>query len=145
MKKERGFTIIEVIVAVTIFAVVLLGSTAFFTFGSKVLVQAREQQYALQIAKELMTTKDTRDHGGCPIFTNPSYRPRVVTCYVPEVSQTYTATFSWEQVDHPYGASSVSDDYYRVIWTTVTWRSHGDNIARSLSLHSVGVQSPNVN
>lgn len=147
MKKERGFTIIEVIVAIFIFTVVMLCGMSFFSFGSKVLMQAREQQYALQLAKQVMTTKDSRDHTHCPIFTKESYRPRILTYFVPEVAQTYTAIFSWEQVNNPYGytagQSSSTFDWYRIVWVTVTWRSHADQLNRSLSLHSVGVKSPN--
>lgn len=142
--KERGFTIIEVLVSVVLFAVVMLCGMSIFSFAHNILVRAREQSYALQIAKNQMSLRDTRDVGGCPIFKpgDPLCAPRSGVHYVPELNITFNSVFSWEQVNDPFGASAAVYDWYKAIHVVVTWHSNVDNADRTLSLHTAGVYAP---
>jgi prepilin-type N-terminal cleavage/methylation domain-containing protein len=54
MKHTRGFTLVEVMIASIIFAIVMLYGISFFTFGRKPVVKAQETNFALQLAEDDM-------------------------------------------------------------------------------------------
>jgi prepilin-type N-terminal cleavage/methylation domain-containing protein len=145
--EERGFTVVEVIVAVVIFSAATLCGMSFFIFGNHILMRAREESFALMIAENEMAQVRTKCVAHCSVFADRFGLPEEKNHPVPQLGITYHSLFSWDQVDTPYAAPAGGQqhpvyDWYRVVWVTVTWHSNSDNADRSLSLHTAGVMSP---
>jgi len=54
MKNERGFTLTEVLVAITVLAIVLLSIASGFSFSARQNVRIREKNFATQKAIQMM-------------------------------------------------------------------------------------------
>ncbi|MBU0534529.1 MAG: prepilin-type N-terminal cleavage/methylation domain-containing protein [Candidatus Omnitrophica bacterium] len=50
--RRRGFTLVEVMVAIVIFAIVMIGGFVFFFYGRVHIVNANHQRMALELTKE---------------------------------------------------------------------------------------------
>lgn len=146
---RRGFTIIEVIMALFVFSVAMLSGLSVYSLGHNTMVRAKEQTHALQIAHNEIIKLRLACITTCPPFGQPDAQFKTEH-YIPELSLKYTSYLSWHQVDQPFGARvagysfkyPVSYDWYKVVTATVVWHSNVDNVERRLSLCTTAAAPP---
>jgi prepilin-type N-terminal cleavage/methylation domain-containing protein len=141
--KARGFSIIEVVVAVAIFSIVMLCSLSFFSFSNNIMRRAREQDYALRIAKNEILTCKIACVSSCPPFRDPTEQPVIRYHVIPELGLTYCSDLGWNQAGSDFGTPvNTYADWYKVVTVTVTWNSTIDRSTNSVSLHTMATVSP---
>jgi prepilin-type N-terminal cleavage/methylation domain-containing protein len=143
---ERGFSIIEVIVALLVFGTVTLCGLSFYSLGHNTFMRGREQTYALQIAHNKLSKVRLICPAKCAPFDDPNESPVIEVHYIPQVGLKYTSYLSWVQIDNPFGIPPADHtcvyDWYKIVTASVVWTSNIDKVERSLSLCTFGVKAP---
>ncbi|MBM7620467.1 prepilin-type N-terminal cleavage/methylation domain-containing protein [Bacillus tianshenii] len=70
IEKNGGFTLIEVLVSITIFSIILLGMMTFFTNGLTYVKENESKTVATQVARNVMNYMEKQDFGTFEAFTN---------------------------------------------------------------------------
>jgi prepilin-type N-terminal cleavage/methylation domain-containing protein len=122
MKNKHGFTLIELVVSITIFSFVMLYGLAFFTYGNKNKAKAREMVYALQIAQDKIEELRTYQYLNLP--SSPVDESIVNSNSGKTFARNTTLT------PDPLGFNA------REVAITVTWRSDTGK-QESLSLRTI--------
>jgi prepilin-type N-terminal cleavage/methylation domain-containing protein len=121
MNKTRGYTLVEVIIAMIIFAINMLFAITFFTYGNQSRVRSEETNYALNIARDEIETLKSKN-----------YESITVTASTP-VSRKFEDDI---QYNYWVGVSEIngSEGKYKIIRATVTWTK---SEPKSISLSTV--------
>ncbi|MBN2407195.1 MAG: type II secretion system protein [Elusimicrobia bacterium] len=109
MKRNKGLTLIELIIAIVIFASITLASVAYFGGSRKQAVKAKNMNFALQLAENQLESFKSMEYDRVRGSSPATYRK-------------YGTTF------HRYYAASelnTFDEVYKVIQVSVTWRADG--------------------
>lgn len=123
--KNGGFTLIEILIAITIFAIGILGATSMQIMSLQTNAKANRKTEALAVASEQMETLINQDYADI----DSSQNDVVIGDDANEnVSDVYT--LSWNVADD----SPVNDT--KTITVTVTWNykgQHTETISRIVS------------
>jgi prepilin-type N-terminal cleavage/methylation domain-containing protein len=130
MRTRSGYTLIEVLVAMLIFAVTMIFGFTFFMYGNRGGVSAKEMVFALDTAKSLI--EDTKNMDYDTVKLN----------YPPPPG---TAASPLEHIDPQSGVRYMSEITtvedaavgYLTIFATITWNSPGSGIRRELNLTTI--------
>lgn len=123
MRKKNGFSLVEVIVAAVIFALVIVGLMGVFMAASKHLTHARERMSSAQLGKFFLdplqadVRQDTWDQIGNELKLTPIGTPRAAVFSPQTINKN---TFSGV---HDVSAIPGMENLRRVI-TTITWDEH---------------------
>ena len=114
MHKKRSFTLVEVMVAVVIFALVVVGLSSVFIAGNKHIIHTRERMASAELGKFFMdplqayVRQDTWGGAGNQLANNGTYAG---------TSQVINnRTFSESHVVSAVGATNL-----RRVVSTITW------------------------
>jgi prepilin-type N-terminal cleavage/methylation domain-containing protein len=123
MRKNKGFTLIETMMAMMIFVIVMLFCLTFFVFGNRRLAKANEVSYAVQLAKDDME----------------SVRAVAYNLVVPAGATSITNPQTGIAFTRVRGVQTVgaAGETYKIISVTVTWRAADTNNPMSVSVHSI--------
>ncbi len=108
MYKKNGVTLIEVMVAIVIFLIVVLGGFAFFFYGRTHISRSNHQRMALELTKERLELWKADDYSN--IMTQPD--PSVPLGGI-QFNRNTTI------VDHPV-------DGYKEVTVTISWQERGN-------------------
>ncbi|MFH1414465.1 MAG: prepilin-type N-terminal cleavage/methylation domain-containing protein [Elusimicrobiota bacterium] len=109
MNNNKGFTLMEIVVALVLFSSIALTSVAFFSYGQKQGVKAKRVNYALEIAEEeieILKTKSYNDLGSMG----------------PQAHTRYGTVFNVNYAANEVGTYT---EAYKVVTVTVTWSADG--------------------
>ena len=120
MNKNKGVTLVELLVAVVIFSIFALGSLAFFGFGKKRSLKSPQVDYAMQLAEDQVELLRTMAYDAVTGSTgNDSFTK-------------YGTTFNrWYATSEFY----TYEEVYQVVTISVTWTVDGQQ--KNVSLYSV--------
>lgn len=123
LHKPSGFTLVEVVVSLLIFALVMLYLLPFFSYGHRHTVNSDETTYGLQRAKDVLETCQTMPYDDISVGTDLF----VSSSTVNDVTFTATRTSS---------ETVTAEQYYKTINVTVSWQ-HPSQPARSVTLRTL--------
>lgn len=131
MKNTRGFTLIEVVVALVIFSLTMLFGLSFFVYGRKNMQGAYETTTMLQVAKDKIETEKTRAYDSI-ISIAPVVVPKgSVIPYDYTITQTVSVETT---LSGPLGCSNVNS---KIIDVTVSWTSLARGSNESITLKTM--------
>ena len=112
MHKKKGVTLVEVMVAILIFTIVMLGGLVFFFYGRTYISQSNHERMALELTKEKIELWKADDYshianqnessislGGTQFSRSTSVVERTGTG---GVYKEITVTTSWQQTGTTY-------------------------------------------
>ncbi|MHB9154482.1 MAG: type IV pilus modification PilV family protein [Endomicrobiales bacterium] len=128
MRKDAGFTLVEVLVSSTIMAIVMIYGAAFFTFAQTSSARAKYMDFALKLAKdEIEATR------AAP-YVNGSAIRAAQNCPYPDATAV-TFVKRVELREHTeYVAGGTPQARYQVVAVTVTWTANGGG---TVALHTI--------
>ncbi|PIZ15955.1 hypothetical protein COY51_03910 [Candidatus Desantisbacteria bacterium CG_4_10_14_0_8_um_filter_39_17] len=141
MKKQKGLTLVEVVISAAIFLVSIFGIIYLFPRGMHALARAREQTQVTNLGQEKI--EEIRNIPYLNItagdsFTTPPYKNNTLSDTVALESLYVGRTVTVESVDDPRdgtGAADVDGDVhdYKKIGIILQWNSRGENHEIQLS------------
>ena len=117
--KKEGLTLIEVLVAMVITAVILLGSMAAISYSYRQNVENSIRDEAVKVAQEQM--EQYRDSGGCDASVVRQFR-------------NFTVSFS-------ISLTTIDHDPVKQLQITVSWNHPWEEAQPNVYTHSVSMES----
>jgi Tfp pilus assembly protein PilV len=115
MKRESGFGLVEVLIALVLLVIALLAIASTFIMSSKLMSHSIDREKAVLVASEQMELLEAMDYESELVSSN---------------DQIGTYDLQWDVV-------SDSDDIAKTVTLTVTWDGIGENneviLTRSIS------------
>jgi prepilin-type N-terminal cleavage/methylation domain-containing protein len=117
MHNKKGVTLVEVMVAILIFTIVMLGGLVFFFYGRTHISHSNHQRMALELAKEKMETWKADDYDNVLNENEPNIplggiqfsRNTVVNeVLVGGVYKEVTVTTSWQEKGNPVSVQIIT-------------------------------------
>jgi prepilin-type N-terminal cleavage/methylation domain-containing protein len=132
MKKNSGYTLIEVLIAMLIFAINMLFAFTFFTYGNQSKVRSEETNFALNIARDEIEAVKAVDYDHIPLDNTV---PVTIIHEGTKAGETtagkstrkdYTDSKTSQRLTYTYwvGVQEIKNwnDRYMIVQATVTWR-----------------------
>lgn len=129
-RRDRGFSLIEVLVAIVIFSIGMLGVVGLQARAVQLSVDSEDRNRAAQLADDLVATMWTQGTTSLPSATVSAWRDKVVG------TASTTAAL-------PGAATSVSaPDADGVVTVTITWRPPSRKTGEADSTYTTKVAMP---
>ncbi len=119
LTKNKGFSIVEVMVAILVIFITMLFGLSFFSFGHKDIAKGKHVTYAVQLAKDEIEVIKAAQYPYIPVTGNTTFIK-------------YGVNFLCS-----YGSNEIANDVeqYKIIFVTVTWTA--DSVPQMISLHTI--------
>jgi prepilin-type N-terminal cleavage/methylation domain len=129
LNADRGFTLIEMVVAIALFTITMVYGLSFFTYGAQSALRAEVRREALQQCNAII-----EQHKGT-VFSSEGvsvpYNPAAIN-----VGPGGAARIT--QYVSAYAHSKMPSVTCRLIETTATWKSTSKGL-----VHLIAIQAPN--
>lgn len=129
MRTDRGFTLIEVVVAIALFTITMVYGLSFFVYGSRSAIRAEVRREALLKCNEIVERHRGELYTAAAVSPLP-YTPAAV--YVGPGNQA-----SVTQYVDAYTHTRVPGISCRIIETTATWKGSSNGL-----VHLMAIQAP---
>ena len=123
MKKNAGFTLIEIVVSLLIFSVVMIVGLSFFVGSRRDVQKSKREDYAMQLSKDSAEFYNARSYPGIPVSSSSLFSMGGI-----DFQRFFSANEFY--ITASYGGSPpsyIGSVPYKILSVTVTWFSPAEH------------------